>query len=58
MSAFSKKRGASDSGSDIASAFKAVKKTKHGIAADGEDDEGNPFWEVSAVDPAQSFALV
>lgn len=46
MSPYSKKRAADDSDEDKKVSVKTSKKTKHGISADGEDDEGNPFWEV------------
>lgn len=46
MSSYSKKRAADDSDDDQKVSVKTSKKTKHGISADGEDDEGNPFWEV------------
>ena len=46
MSPYSKKRAADDSDEDQKVSVKTSKKTKHGISADGEDDEGNPFWEV------------
>jgi hypothetical protein len=46
MPPYSKKRSADDSDEDQKVAAKALKKTKHGVTADGEDDEGNPFWEV------------
>lgn len=49
MSHVSKKRRASNDSDEERSAVapKASKKTKHGITSHGEDDEGNPFWEVS-----------
>lgn len=48
MSSKSKKRRAADeSDEDQRPAPNVAKKTKLGVAADGEDDDGNPFWEVS-----------
>ncbi|KHN99434.1 Transcriptional Coactivator p15 family protein [Metarhizium album ARSEF 1941] len=47
MSPSSKKRAADASDVDQKVSSKALKKTKHNVAADGEDDEGNPFWELS-----------
>lgn len=48
MSPVSKKRGAAeDLDDDQKVSPTAAKKSKHGIKSDGEDDDGNPFWEVS-----------
>ncbi|EFY89700.1 hypothetical protein J3458_005493 [Metarhizium acridum] len=47
MSPSTKKRAADDSDEDQKVSVKVSKKTKHNITADGEDDEGNPFWELS-----------
>ncbi|KAG6001990.1 hypothetical protein E4U43_001199 [Claviceps pusilla] len=48
MSPVSKKRGAAeDVDDDQKVSPTAAKKSKHGIKSDGEDDDGNPFWELS-----------
>ncbi|OAA42057.1 Transcriptional Coactivator p15 family protein [Metarhizium rileyi] len=47
MSPYAKKRTADDSDEGGKAPVKATKKTKHNTVADGEDDEGNPFWELS-----------
>jgi hypothetical protein len=52
MSPYSKKRAAEDSEDDEKITAKASKKSKQGIVADGEDDEGNPFWDVCVAAPS------
>ncbi|KAG6085326.1 hypothetical protein E4U30_000411 [Claviceps sp. LM220 group G6] len=48
MSTLSKKRGAAeDVDADQSVSPKAAKKSKHNVKSDGQDDEGNPFWELS-----------
>lgn len=47
MSPSTKRRAADDSDQDQKVPVKSSKKTKHNVTADGEDDDGNPFWEVS-----------
>ncbi|KAG5948647.1 hypothetical protein E4U53_006222 [Claviceps sorghi] len=49
MSSVSKKRGAAEDMDDDDQKIspKAAKKSKHGVKPDGEDEEGNPFWELS-----------
>jgi hypothetical protein len=62
MSSFGKKRSASmvedsdDSGAEVSP--KVSKKSKKGDAGspDGEDDEGNPFWEVSCIHIRQCWS--
>ncbi|KAG5941928.1 hypothetical protein E4U59_001472 [Claviceps monticola] len=48
MSTLSKKRGAAeDVDADQSVSPKVAKKSKHNVKSDGQDDEGNPFWELS-----------
>ncbi|KAG6009054.1 hypothetical protein E4U21_003386 [Claviceps maximensis] len=48
MSSVSKKRGAAgDLNDDREVSPKAAKKSKHGVKSDGQDGDGNPFWELS-----------
>ncbi|KIE02326.1 Transcriptional Coactivator p15 family protein, partial [Metarhizium majus ARSEF 297] len=47
MSPSTKRRAADDSDEDQKVSVKSSKKTKHNVTADGEDDDGNPFWELS-----------
>ncbi|KAK2597480.1 hypothetical protein QQS21_005950 [Conoideocrella luteorostrata] len=48
MSTYSKKRSAADDSDEEQKVSpKVAKKSKHDIEADGKDDDGNPFWELS-----------
>ncbi|KAG6041700.1 hypothetical protein E4U41_002783 [Claviceps citrina] len=48
MSSLSKKRSAvEDIEQDQKVSPNIAKKSKHGVKGDGEDDDGNPFWELS-----------
>ncbi|GAB0136354.1 hypothetical protein EsDP_00004657 [Epichloe bromicola] len=59
MSSLSRKRSAAeDTGEDQRVSPKVAKKSKQGIEADGEDDDGNPFWEGISLSVAQYTALL
>lgn len=48
MASLSRKRSAAeDTDEDQRVSPKVARKSKQGIEADGEDDDGNPFWELS-----------
>lgn len=51
MASLSRKRSAAeDTDEDQRVSPKVARKSKQGIEADGEDDDGNPFWEVRVLE--------